>query len=72
MQFVEPDNCGTIFVPRDRWSKWVHRFAILPVGNDIKSHPLLISPKAQCYTATAGRTNMLLLRTSEVSILWVR
>lgn len=39
MQFAEPDNCGTIFILGDRWSKWVHRFATLPVGNDIKSTP---------------------------------
>lgn len=61
MQFAEPDNCGTIFILGDRWSKWVHRFATLPVGNDIKSTP---PPR---YTATAGGTNMLVLRTSEAS-----
>lgn len=34
-----PDNCGTIFNLDDRWSEWVHWFATLPVGNDIKSPP---------------------------------
>lgn len=39
MWLDEPDNCGTIFNLDDRWSEWVHWFATLPVGNDIKSPP---------------------------------
>lgn len=37
MWFVEPDNRGAIFTLGDRWPKWAHRFATLPVGSDIES-----------------------------------